>query len=216
MHTKFANDRSVTVSLFFTSKKMTKAERTKQFIIERAAPIFMTKEVAGTAMSDIMDATKRAKGSLYVHFENKEELSYRVVDYNLNAFVERTIAAVSKCQTAKLKLFGILDFLSDPLNPPVAGGCPMMNFGMEADDTSPVIRDKVCKIIVDVQKFFANTVWEGIAAGEFKPEWHASTFATKAYAMIEGGILILRVSGHNIQMNLLINILKAEIEENSR
>ena len=107
---------------------MTKAERTKQFTIEKAAPIFMTKEVAGTAMSDIMDATKLAKGSLYVHFENKEELSYSVVDYNLNAFVERTIAAVSKCQTAKLKLFGILDFLSDLLNPPVAGGCPMMNF----------------------------------------------------------------------------------------
>lgn len=194
---------------------MTKAERTKQFIIEKAAPIFMTKGVAGTAMSDIMEATKLAKGSLYVHFENKEELSYSVVDYNLNIFVDRTLAAVSNLKTAKLKLFGMLDFLSDPLNPPVAGGCPMMNFGMEADDTSPVIRDKVCKIIFDVQKFIRETVEAGIVAGEFKKEWDAWTFATKTYAMIEGGILISRVSGNNDQMNILVNIMKAEIDENS-
>jgi TetR/AcrR family transcriptional repressor of nem operon len=194
---------------------MTKAERTKQFIIEKAAPIFMTRGVAGTAMSHIMDATKLAKGSLYVHFENKEELSYSVVDYNLNVFVERTLAAAGKMDTAKRKLFGMLDFLSDPLNPPVTGGCPMMNFGMEADDTSPIIRDKVCKVIAQVQKFISNTVEEGIAAGEFKPGWHAPTFAVKAYAMIEGGILISRVSGNNDQMDLLISILKNEIEENS-
>lgn len=192
---------------------MTKAEKTKQFIIEKAAPIFMVKGVAGTAMSDIMDATKLAKGSLYVHFENKEELAYSVVDYNLNAFIDRTIAAVSQFETAKLRLFGMLDFLADPLNPPVAGGCPMMNFGMEADDTSPIIRDKVCKIIVDVQRFIRETVEEGIAAGEFKPDWNAATFATKCYAMIEGGILISRVSGNNDQMNVLIGLLKAEIEE---
>ncbi len=155
------------------------------------------------------------KGSLYVHFENKEELSYSVVDYNLNAFIDRTIAAVSKEKSSKLKLLGMLDFLSDPLNPPVAGGCPMMNFGMEADDTSPVIRDKVCKIIVDVQRFIRETVEEGIVAREFKQEWNASIFATKTYAMIEGGILVSRVSGNNDQMNILISILKDEISENS-
>ncbi|CAM4387015.1 transcriptional regulator, TetR family [Pedobacter westerhofensis] len=195
--------------------KLTKAERTKQFIIEKAAPIFMTKGVAGTSMSDIMEATQLAKGSLYVHFENKEELSYSVVDYNLNAFVDRTLAAVNTEKNAKLKLFAMLDFLSDPLNPPVAGGCPMMNFGMEADDTSPIIRDKVCKIVVDVQKFIQDTVEEGMEAGLFKKTWNAAAFATKTYAMIEGGILISRVSGNNDKMNILMDMLKAEIEEQS-
>jgi TetR/AcrR family transcriptional repressor of nem operon len=190
---------------------MTKAEKTKQFILEQAAPIFMIKGIAGTAMSDIMNATKLSKGSLYEHFENKEQMSHSVVKYNLNAFVERTIAAVSDVETAKLKLFGMLDFLSDPLNPPVTGGCPMMNFGMEADDTSPAIRDFVCKTIVDVQKFIQDTVEDGIVAGEFKPDWDAQTFAIKTYALIEGGILISRVSGNNNQMDVLINLIKADI-----
>jgi AcrR family transcriptional regulator len=194
---------------------MTKAEKTRQFIIEKAAPIFNTKGIAATAMSDIMEATQLAKGSLYVHFENKEELSQHVVDYNLDAFVSRTLAAIADQKTSKLRLLAMLDFLSDPLNPPVAGGCPMMNFGMEADDTSPIIRQKVCKTIEAVQEAILSTVEQGIADGEFAPTWDAKTFSIKAYAMLEGGILVSRVSGNTDQMAVLINMLKLEIEANS-
>src|SRR5260370_37129906 len=109
---------------------MTKAERTKQLIIEKSAPIFNIKGVAGTAMSDIMEATKLAKGSLYVHFENKEDLSYAVVDYNLDKLAEKSAAAMNKHKTAKGKLLAFADLYSDPFNPPLVGGCPMLNFAM--------------------------------------------------------------------------------------
>src|ERR1700750_3070306 len=126
---------------------MTKAEKTTQFIIEKSAPIFNKKGVAGTAMSDIMEATKLAKGSLYVHFESKDELSYAAVDYNLDRLAEKTEVAINKHKTAKGKLFAFVDLYGDPLNPPMAGGCPMLNFGMEADDTSPIITQKVKKLM---------------------------------------------------------------------
>jgi TetR/AcrR family transcriptional repressor of nem operon len=193
---------------------MTKGEKTRQFIIEQAAPIFMTKGLAGTAVDEIRDATGLSKGGIYKYFDSKEELAQAVVKYNLDAFIERTIEAVKEEKTAKDRLFGMLDFLSDPLNPPVAGGCPMMNFGMEADDTNSIVRDMVCKTIVDVQKFIRETVEEGIKAKEFQPAWDARVFATKTYAMFEGGILISRVSGNNDQMNILINLIKGEITEN--
>ncbi len=64
---------------------MSKAERTRQFIIEQAAPIFNTKGIAGTAMSDIMSATKMAKGGLYGNFESKEDLANAIVDHNLRS-----------------------------------------------------------------------------------------------------------------------------------
>jgi TetR/AcrR family transcriptional repressor of nem operon len=194
---------------------MTKAEKTRQFIIEQSAPIFNTKGIVATSMSDIMEATKLAKGSLYVHFENKDELSYAAVDYNLNAFLERTIAEADKYTTAKEKFFALLDYLGDPLNPPVKGGCPMMNFGMEADDTSPVIREKVHKLICSVQEGMTLMIQKGIADGEFKKDWDPVVFATKAYAMVEGGILISRVSGEITQMQMLIGLLKKEMNENT-
>lgn len=194
---------------------MTKAEKTRQFIIEQTAPLFNIKGVAGTAISDIMEVTKMAKGSLYVHFENKEELTYCAVDYNLKLFVERTMAVADTYPGARDKFFALLHYLSDPLNPPVKGGCPMMNFGMEADDTNPVIREKVNQTICNVQQGMADIVELGIAAKEFKKDWDAKKFATKAYAMIEGGILISRVSGDISQMKVLIGILKEEIDSNT-
>ncbi|WP_429396351.1 TetR/AcrR family transcriptional regulator [Mucilaginibacter lappiensis] len=39
------------------------------------ATLFNTKGIAGTSLNDIPEATKLAKGILYVHFENKEAIS---------------------------------------------------------------------------------------------------------------------------------------------
>jgi len=201
------------VSLF--RKKMTKAERTKQFIIEKSAPIFNTKGVAGTAMSDIMEATKLAKGSMYVHFDSKDELSYAVVDYNLDKLAEKTAAAINKHKTAKGKLFGFADLYNDPFNPPLVGGCPMLNFGMEADDTNPIIKQKVSRMVQATPQKLAAIIEQGIIDGEFKNSWNAKEFGIKMFAMIEGGILLSRVSESREQMGIIIKLIKKEIEENS-
>lgn len=63
---------------------MTKAERTKKFIIEQAAPIYNEKGVAGTNVDDVLDATKLTKGAIYSHFKNKDDLSMQVTDYLLD------------------------------------------------------------------------------------------------------------------------------------
>lgn len=194
---------------------MTKAERTRQFIIEKSAPIFNTKGVAGTAMSDIMEATKLAKGSLYVHFESKEELSYAVVDYNLDKLFEKTADAMKKHKTAKDKLIAFTDLYNDPFNPPVVGGCPMLNFGMEADDTNPIIKQKVNQRLRASAQMLTKIVEQGIVDGEFKKSWDAKKFGIKMFAMIEGGVLFSRVSGNKEYITILINLMKKEIEENT-
>jgi hypothetical protein len=44
---------------------MTKAERTKKYIVEKAADLINRKGIAGTSLSDIMEATQLAKGGVY-------------------------------------------------------------------------------------------------------------------------------------------------------
>jgi AcrR family transcriptional regulator len=203
-------------SLFLRSQpneSMTKAEKTRDFILRSTAPLFNTKGVAATAITDIMKVTKMAKGSLYVHFANKEELAHDAVDYNLGQFIARTSAEAGKYKSAKAKFFGLLDYLSDPQNPPVKGGCPMMNFGMEADDTNEVIREKVHQTIRDVQQSMMDILKQGIHDGEFRKGWNYKEFAIKAYAMLEGGIFIARVAKDNTQVKLLIKMIKKEINE---
>jgi len=199
--------------LYSRKYAMNRAEKTRQFIIEQTAPLFNTKGVAATAITDIMKVTNMAKGSLYVHFQNKEELSHCAVDWNLQQFTDKISAEAEKFTGARAKFFGLLDYLGDPLNPPVQGGCPMMNFGMEADDTSPVIRQKVNQTICTVQEGMVDILEKGVTDGEFDPEWDYRSFAIKAYAMIEGGILVSRVSQDISQMKMLVGMLKDEIDQ---
>ena len=60
---------------------MTKAENTKQLILEKAGPIYNAKGINGTAIDEVLEATKLTKGCLYSHFENKEDLSLQTADY---------------------------------------------------------------------------------------------------------------------------------------
>lgn len=191
---------------------MTKAEKTRQFIIEQSAPLFNTKGLAGTSMSDIMEVTGMAKGGLYGHFETKEDLSYAVVDYNMSQVGIKLRAAISKATTAKGKLEAALDFFSNPMKPPVEGGCPLLNFGMEADDTNQVIRKKIKNGIDETESVLQKIIEEGIANGEFKDNNNAREMAIKMFAMIEGATMICRVAGHNNQMKIIIGILRKDLE----
>jgi TetR/AcrR family transcriptional repressor of nem operon len=195
---------------------MTKAERTRQFIIEKAAPIFNKKGIAGTAISDIMEATKLAKGGVYGNFENKDEICLEVYKYltqTLSAAINQSIEGKS---TAKDKLFALLDFYAERLITNDRGGCPILNFGTEADDTNPVIKQKVKESISYSQNRIYKIAQQGVEDGEFKETFDARQFALKTFSMIEGAILISRVQSSNEHIRLITDMIKFEIEQNKK
>jgi len=192
---------------------MTKGEETRQMIIERSAPIFNRKGIAATAMSDIMEATKLSKGSLYVHFDNKDTLVETVVDYNMQLLNKRVEDELGRYDNAKDKLFAFIDMYRDPLNPPVTGGCPMMNFGVEADDMNEAVRVKVAKNVDKSQQMLVDIIKQGVSQGVFKPDWNYKEFATLLFALIEGGVMITRNTKKYDKMAIIIRNLKKMIEE---
>ena len=195
---------------------MTKAERTKQHIIETAAPIFNKKGVAGTTVDDVLSATGLAKGCLYNHFENKEVLALETVDFLLHKIRLTTLTALDKEPTAKGKLFAYLDLRLDTQNRVFEGGCPILNFGMEADDTNAQIRQKVKKVIQSSLKMLQDIVEKGIADKEFTKDFNGEEFAIKVFTLMEGNILVGRVLGSNHTMQLMNSMLKKEIETYSK
>jgi TetR/AcrR family transcriptional repressor of nem operon len=192
---------------------MSKGDQTKQMIIERSAPIFNKKGIAATAMSDIMEATDLAKGSLYVHFDNKDVLAEAVVDYHMDVLGQKTRAAMDRFTNPKDKLFAYIDLYRNPLAPPLEGGCPMLNFGMEADDGNEVVREKVAVVVNRGQQLIVDTIAEGIRRGVFKADWNYKEFATVMFAMIEGGILISRTTKKYDKMAIINRNLKKMIED---
>jgi TetR/AcrR family transcriptional repressor of nem operon len=192
---------------------LTKAERTKQFILETAVPLYNGKGISGVNIDDILEATKLTKGCLYGHFENKEDLSEQVIDLSLKMVSDRIRAAVYQAKTVKGKVFAFLDFYKDPIETYISGGCPILNTGVEADDNYPIIKEKVAKVFRSGQQELAGVLQEGINIGEFSSKLDPVVFAFKLVASVEGGIVMCRVMGTAKPMQGLIKSLKSELEQ---
>jgi len=188
-----------------------KAERTKQFIIEQAAPIFNSKGIAGTTIDDILAATKMAKGGIYGNFENKEAISIATVDFIFSKVSAKTYSAISKEKTAVKKLFAFLDLRKNPLEPFIEGGCPILNFGVDSDNTNPTVKKKVKALIEDSMALFVDVLKQGIAGGELSDELNPEEYCLKVLVMLEGATLVSRVTDSVKPMHSVIKMLKSEL-----
>ncbi|KIC62736.1 TetR/AcrR family transcriptional regulator [Chryseobacterium taiwanense] len=192
---------------------LTKAEKTKQFILETASPLYNEKGISGVSIDDVLEATKLTKGCIYGHFNGKDDLSEQVIDFSLKKMSEKVATVVSKGKTPKEKIFLYLDFYKNPMDTYIAGGCPIFNTAVEADDHFPSIKKKVATVLHAGQEGLSNILKEGIAKGEFSKKLNAEVFAFKMFSAIEGGIVLSRTMGSRKLMLELIKDLKKELEQ---
>ncbi|HEY4065082.1 MAG TPA: TetR/AcrR family transcriptional regulator [Puia sp.] len=175
---------------------MSKAERTRQLIVEKTAPIFNTKGFAGTSISDMTEATGLTKGSIYGNFANKDEVALAAFDHNLQKLSGAIGAEVAKQDTARAKLLVYVKVYDSFLKYPFPiGGCPILNTTTEADDTHPPLKSKVNDAIVGWKDRLVGIIEKGIENKEFKKGINAEQIALTLIALIEGAILITKATG---------------------
>lgn len=189
---------------------MKKSEQTRQFIIEKSAAIINKKGISGTSITDLMEATKLAKGGIYGNFNSKEEISIEAFNYlagNVSAKLDSLIIR----GTAREKLFALLKYYVDFCEPDKEGGCALLNFGTEVDDTNQVLRQRVSKAVKRSQLRIQKVVEEGQASGEFAKHTDPRIFALKMFVMVEGAHFTCRVTNSKAPMHIIKDLLKAEI-----
>ncbi|GAB4010417.1 TetR/AcrR family transcriptional regulator [Spirosoma migulaei] len=185
---------------------LSKAERTRQFIIESTAGIFNTKGYAGTSLSDLTEATGLTKGSIYGNFGSKEEVALACFDYNLSK-INRAVQQRLDQETSfhkKLLVYTQVYHSFNGISFP-EGGCPILNTAVDADDTNNLLKDKAAKAILVWKKRLIDLLRGGIAAGEFKADVSPEQTALSMIALIEGGIMIAKVTNDPTS---LVKILK--------
>lgn len=193
---------------------MSKADRTRAFIIEKTAPVFNKKGYVGTSISDLTEATGLTKGSIYGNFPNKDAVAMAVFDHNLNIVTQIIRKAMSRKRTVKGKLMVYTEVYSNYYSlgfPP--GGCPILNTSVEADDTHPELREKAAYAVMDWKNRIASLIQEGINNGEFKNAKHPRQTALTIVAMIEGAVMIAGVTGKMGYLNAVMASLKQMINE---
>src|SRR5262245_51067665 len=89
---------------------MTKAERTKQFIIEETSTLFNTRGYDGTSIKDVTDTTGLTKGSIYGNFESKDALAAAVYDYNFQRLMKAVNGVMQEKSTAFDKLMAFTGY----------------------------------------------------------------------------------------------------------
>lgn len=166
--------------------------------------------MAGTSLSDIMEATKLAKGGIYGNFGNKDEICLESFSYLVKLRAAHYDKVVAAATTAKNKLFALLDAYHH-LNTS-EGGCPLLNFGVESDDTHPEMNARVKTAIRTSQKRIFNILNKGIADKEISPAMNPKDFSVKIFAMVEGAILLKKVLGNDEQMKTVFESIKREFE----
>jgi len=180
---------------------ISKADRTKQFIIEKIAPIFNCKGYASTSLNDMITATGLTKGSIYGNFENKDEVALAAFDYNFQCVVSFIRSKMETQNTIIGKLMVYPKTYRQYLELPfLEGGCPVMNTAIEADDTHPQLKVKAANAIQFWRNSMERQLNEGIQSGEIKSEVNIDETCTVIISLIQGGVMQTKVTGNTIAL----------------
>lgn len=191
--------------------RYTKGDKTKQMVIKEAARVFNKYGYVGTSVSDLTRATGLTSGAIYGSFKGKKDLAGQAFDYNSDKLLSGYKNCLDK-GSAKEQLFRLIDFPAKGMAPVFDEGCPILNMGVEADDTLPWMREKVLKTLHSLVQLFKKVLDDGCSNGEF------IKIDTQGYSLflisaIEGSIMMAKTMQ---DINLILNTsdqLKRDVEQ---
>ena len=94
-----------------------------------------------------------------------------------------------------------------PQGSPIAGGCPVLNTAVEADDAHPLLRQRAQQAMAQWHTFMGRIVARGIEKGEIRPEVDPDQVATLLIASLEGAVMLSKLYGDPIHMNRAVDYL---------
>ena len=195
---------------------MRKGEQTRQEIIRRAAPLFNQKGYEGTALSDLMEATGLEKGGIYRHFDSKQELAGEAFDHAWKLVMDTRFEGVDDIPHTVDRLRQVLRNFSERRVGLVAGGCPLLNTAIEADDGNPEMRSKARQALHSWLNRLQSIVEEGQRKGEIRSDVDAAELATLIISTLEGSLMLSRLQRKDDPRNIACRHLEDYLETNVR
>ena len=192
---------------------MGRGEETRERIVATAAAVFNERGFAGASMADLMAATGLQKGGIYRHFESKEALALEAFEHAISCMSGRFTAALRDRDSSVERLHAIIDvFAAIPGDPPVAGGCPVMNAIIESDDAHPALRESARNAMDGLRGLVRRTTERGIERGELRADVDPEALATVMVSLLEGALALARFYGADDHMRYAADHLRRHLE----
>jgi AcrR family transcriptional regulator len=184
---------------------MTKAERTRHYIIEESFPVFNKKGFSGTSMSDVCNAVGLTKGAIYGNFRNKDEIALAVLDHQIKK-IRNDIRVRMEASTNNIeKLLFYYEYWKERHVQFIdQGGCPILNTAIDADDTHPELLRRAKGFLRLWEKMLVLIMEAGKEAGEVKVDIDSRRYARIFIALTEGGVMLAKVlDDHGVLLEML-------------
>jgi AcrR family transcriptional regulator len=193
---------------------MRNPEATKETILQKSGVLFNTQGYKATSLSHITDATGFTKGAIYRHFSSKDELEIETLIHLSGIMNVKVRDRVKEQSTAGGKLRAVIQFFESYISdPPVEGGCPLMNAAVEADDAHPQLRKTALEILSGLRTSLMSILEKGIYYKQLKKGIDKEMYAALFIASLEGAIMMSKLSGNDDDIRRIIKHLESQIKE---
>ncbi len=182
----------------------TKGELTRAKIITKAKALIGKQGFNNTSISNIINATGVKKGNLYFHFPSKEALGHAILEQTRQEAADFLTSALTGSSPGE-KLSNYLDNVFEKhkqVN--FVGGCLIGNTAIEMGDTNPAFSLIVGTIFDHWKQTLADLIRQACETGEIKLDMDPEHLALHMVAVIEGGIMMSKVSknGNDLRQSL--------------
>ncbi|WP_339268567.1 TetR family transcriptional regulator C-terminal domain-containing protein [Paenibacillus sp. FSL K6-1330] len=96
-----------------------KAQRKRDMILDKAKELFIQRGYAATSMDELVKYTGASKGSIYYHFESKEDLFVKLLAKQNQEWMEAWNDKKARYASFEEKLYGIADHMVDDFQNPL-------------------------------------------------------------------------------------------------
>jgi len=183
-------------------------------LLHTSGVLFNTHGYKATSLSDITKSTGLTKGAIYRHFKSKEMLELKSL-YHLSSMLNEKLRVVIKAQpTAGKKLRAVFSFFNSYItNPPIEGGCPLLNAAVESDDSNPTLRQGALKILNNLRDSLLVILDNGVKHRQLRKNIDQNYYATVIIASLEGAIMMSKLRGNNDDIRVVIKHLEKLVNE---
>lgn len=181
----------------------------RERLLDAAHGLALRKGFDRTSISELITAAGVQRGSLYHYFPGKDDLGLAVLEREQASFMNM----VDECLNAPTPLQGIERMFAAALkkhrNTAFIGGCLWGNTALEMSDSNPAFAGPVAAVFEQWTTKLAATIRAGQAEGQLRADVPAIDLARSVVAVIEGGIMMARLTKRERSLKTCLTALRA-------
>ncbi|MDO3679669.1 TetR/AcrR family transcriptional regulator [Paenibacillus ehimensis] len=148
-------------------KRPEEAEQTRKHILATAKELFVQKGYSATSIDEIRVKSGMSKGSIYYHFKSKESLFLKLLDENMQEWIDQWSKLSASLTTETERLYALADHFALDLQNPLMKAAEEFSGSQTAD---PDILNYLVALAKTPHQHVKNVLQAGMDKGEFKKD----------------------------------------------